>query len=279
MLFNMIVEGVLKVNSGKVIQKSYILLVFITVAIILLSSSYRAVATNDDYNRIARLATPTIDGDLNEPSWLGADWQEMDVYSGGSQPKGFAAKSAVLWDDDFLYVAIEVDDNKHEVPKAVVLGADTIWNGDSFQGRVDLEYDSITNSGDDIEWGYALQDGKVLTFAWSGANNIEFTNVKIVRDDKNNKTYYESALVMKTIKSKQTLSKYVKDNKDVKIGYSDMMNANDGGARLGWLEWSSGIGNSKDANLFGTLTFDPLPLAVSSAGKLVSTWGDLKQIR
>jgi len=267
------------VNSGKVIQKSYILLVFIAVTLILLGSSYQAVATNEDYNRVARLATPTIDGDLNEPAWLGADWQEMDVYAGGTQPKRFAAKSAVLWDDDFLYVAIEVDDDTHAVPKAVAPGADTIWNGDSFQGRVDLEYDSISNSGDDIEWGYALQDDKVITYAWSGANNIEFTNVKIIRDDSNSKTYYESAVVMKTMKSKQTLSKYVKEDKDAMIGYSDMVNANDGGARLGWLEWSSGIGNSKDANMFGTLTFDPFPMAVNSGGKLVSTWGDLKQIR
>ena len=86
----------------------------------------------------------------------------MDVYAGGGRPKGFDAKSAILWDDDFLYTAIEVDDDTHAVPKAVVPGANTLWKGDSPQHRVDLEYDSITNSGQDIEWGYALQDGRVL---------------------------------------------------------------------------------------------------------------------
>lgn len=263
-------------NSGKIFKMCFILSFFISVAVMLLSSPDQASATNKKYNRVARIGTPQIDGDLNDSVWQGADWQEMDVYAGGTQPKGFAAKSAVLWDDNFLYTAIDVDDQEHAVPKAVAPGADTIWNGDSFQGRVDLEYDSVPNSGDDIEWGYALQDGKVMTFAWSGAGNIDFDTVKIIRDDKNKKTYYEAALVLRLIKPKQTLSKYIKENKDAKIGYSDMVNANDGGARLGWLEWSSGIGAAKDANQFGTLTFDSTPQAVNVAGKLVSTWGIIK---
>ena len=265
-------------NSGKVAQRYVIFMLFIAIALILLMPN-QANAVNKKYNRVARIGTPVVDGDITDKVWTGADWQEMDVYAGGAQPKGFKAKSAILWDDDFLYIAIEVDDEKHEVPKAVAPGADSIWNGDSPQHRVDLEYDSISSSGDDIEWGYALQDGKILTNAWSGANNIEFNTVKIIRNDAKKKTYYESAFVLKTIKDKQTLSKYIKENKDAKIGYSDMVNANDGGARLGWLEWSSGIGGAKDANQFGTLSFDHTPQAVNLAGKLVSTWGDLKQLR
>jgi hypothetical protein len=263
-------------NSGKIFKMCFILSLFISVAVMLLSSPDQVSATNKKYNRVARLGTPKVDGDLNDPVWQKADWQEMDVYAGGAQPKNFKAKSAVLWDDNFLYTAIDVNDDTHASPKAVVVGADSIWQGDSVQHRVDLEYDSAPNSGDDIEWGYALQDGKVLTCAWSGAGNIDFDTVKIIRDDKNKKTYYEAALVLRLVKSKQTLSKYIKENKDAKIGYSDMVNANDGGARLGWLEWSSGIGAAKDANQFGTLTFDSKPMAINIAGKLVSTWGIIK---
>jgi hypothetical protein len=262
-------------DSGKIFKMCFILSLFISVALMLLIPD-QANATNKKYNRVARIGTPQVDGDLNDSVWQKSDWQEMDVYGGGTQPKNFKAKSAVLWDDNFLYIAIDVNDDTHASPKAVVLGADTIWQGDSFQARVDLEYDSAPNSADDIEWGYALQDGKVMTFAWSGAGNIDFDTVKIIRDDKNKKTYYEAALVLRLIKSKQTLSKYIKENKDAKIGYSDMVNANDGGARLGWLEWSSGIGGAKDANLFGTLAFDSKPMPVSFAGKLASTWGIVK---
>ena len=245
----------------------------------ILSISYQANAVNEDYNRVARIGTPIVDGDLSDRVWEGADWQEMDVYAGGTRPKGFNAKSAVLWDDNFLYTAIEVDDKEHAVPKAVAPGPDTLWNGDSPQHRVDLEYDSITGSGQDIEWGYALQDDKILTFAWASPANIVFDTVKIIRDDDNEKTYYEVAVVLTMHKPKETLSDYVKENPDAKIGYSDMVNANDGGARLGWLEWSSGIGASKDANQFGTLTFDSTPQAVDAAGKLAVTWGSLKGVR
>jgi len=262
-------------DTGKAFRIYGIVLLF-TIITMLFVMTCQVSAVNPKYNRVARLGTPVIDGNLNDPVWEKADWQEMDVYAGGTQPKGFAARSAVLWDDNFFYAAIDVDDAEHAVPKAVAPGADTIWNGDSVQHRVDLEYDSITNSSDDIEWGYALQDGKVMTFAWSGSANIDFDNVKIIRNDAKKKTYYEAALVIRMIKSKQTLSKYVKENPDTEIGYSDMVNANDGGARLGWLEWSSGIGASKDANQFGTLTFDSKPLSVSPLNKLALTWGGIK---
>jgi hypothetical protein len=263
-------------NSRKMVQTCGVVALYIAV-VVMLSIPYQAGAVNEKYNRVARLGTPIVDGDLNDPVWEGADWQEMDVYAGGARPKGFNAKSAILWDDNFLYTAIEVDDHTHAVPKAVAPGANTLWNGDSPQHRVDLEYDSIANSGQDIEWGYALQDDKILTFAWASPSNIDFEAVEIVRDDDNDKTYYEVAVVLRLHKPKQTLSEYMKENPEAKIGYSDMVNANDGGARLGWLEWSSGIGASKNADLFGTLTFDHTPQAVGPAGKLASTWGDLKQ--
>lgn len=261
-------------NSRSMLQR--IVVISVAVALIL-GITYQANAVNKKYNRVARIGTPNVDGDISDRVWEGADWQEMDVYAGGTQPKGFKAKSAVLWDDKFLYTAIEVDDATHAVPKAVAPGADTLWNGDSPQHRVDLEYDSITSSGLDIEWGYALQDGKILTFAWASPANIDFDTVKVVRDDAKKKTYYEVAVVLRMHQPKQTLSEYVKENPDAKIGYSDMVNANDGGARLGWLEWSSGIGASKDANQFGTMTFDSKPQALDPAGKLTSTWGDLKR--
>ena len=265
-------------NSRRIVRMCGIVLLFIAAIMLLIPD--QAGATNNKYNRVARLGTPQIDGNLNDPVLQVADWQQMDVYGGGTQPNGFKAKSAVLWEDKFLYTAIEVDDQVHAVPKAVVPDAGNLWQGDSPQHRVDLEYDSISSSADDIEWGYALQDGKILTVAWSNPSKIEFQDVRIIRDDTKKKTYYETAVVLHLIKSNQTLSEYVKANQDAKIGYSDMVNDNDGGARLGWLEWSSGIGASKDANLFGTLTFDNTVLtAVNFAGKLVSTWGELKQYR
>lgn len=261
-------------DSRRILQT---LVIFSVVVSVMLSMNSQTHATNEKYNRVARRGTPEVDGDINDLVWQGADWQEMDVYAGGTQPKGFEAKSAVLWDDDFLYTAIEVNDDTHAVPKAVAPGPDTLWNGDSPQHRVDLEYDSLGNSGQDIEWGYALQDDKILTFAWASPANIDFHSVKIVRDDENEKTYYEVAVVLRLHKPKQTLSEYANEEPEAKIGYSDMVNANDGGARLGWLEWSSGIGASKNADQFGTLTFDHRPQALNPAGKLAATWGNLKR--
>jgi len=252
--------------------------VALAVALTVLAAS-TSWAQNPDYNRVAKRGTPTVDGDLTDRDWEGADWQEMDIYAGGARPAGFEAFSAVLWDDDYLYTAIEVTDRDHAVPVAVVPGAGALWNGDSPQHRVDLEYDGIPGSADDIEWGYALQDDVVLVNAWASAGNIEFTTMEVVRDDANDKTYYETAVLITTHETKQPLSDYINDEPEAKIGYSDMVNANDGAARLGWLEWSSGIGAGKNAFLFGTLTYDHQPQTVYPAGKVVTTWAAIRAAR
>ncbi|MAF10802.1 hypothetical protein CMK11_10150 [Candidatus Poribacteria bacterium] len=246
------------------------------VGLVAVTLAVTAIAQNPDYNRVAMRGEPAIDGDLTDRDWLAADWQEMDVYAGGAQPAGFEAFSAVLWDDDYLYTAIEVTDRDHAVPAAVVPNAPALWNGDSPQHRVDMEYDGLPGSAEDIEWGYALQDDRILTAVWSSATNIEFIDVAIVRDDANDMTYYEAAVLLITHETDEPLSDYINDNKDAEIGYSDMVNANDGDVRLGWLEWSSGIGAGKNAALFGTMTFDHTPQAVDPAGKAVTTWAALR---
>ena len=255
------------------------LLAALAAAALLGALASSAHAQNPDYNRVAMRGAPTVDGDLTDRDWEGADWQEMDVYAGGGQPAGFEAFSAVLWDDDFLYIAIDVTDRDHAVPAGAVPNAGALWNGDSPQHRVDLEYDGLAGAADDIEWGYALQDDNILVNAWASAANIEFTSIEIVRDDANDKTYYETAVLITTHETKESLSDYINDEKDAKIGYSDMVNANDGAARLGWLEWSSGIGAGKNASLFGTLTFDHTPQAVDPKGKVVTTWAALRSAR
>lgn len=257
--------------------KTYYVTTLCVAVAAMLFMPYQANAVNDQYNRVANLGTPVVDGNLNDDVWQTADWQEMDVYGGGTRPSGFRAKSAVLWDADHLYIAVEVEDSTHAVPQALVPDPGNLWQGDSPQHRVDLEYDSITNSGDDIEWGYALQDGEILTVAWSSPDNIDLVAVKIVRDDANNMTYYETAVKLYFHDSNETLSEYIEGNADAKIGYSDMVNANDGAGRIGWVEWSAGIGAGKDANLFGTLMFSHTSATVTQVGKLASTWGSLKK--
>ena len=39
------------------------------------------------------------------------------------------------------------------------------------------------------------------------------------------------------------------------IGFSLLVNDNDGQGRRGWMEWSSGIGNNKDPLLYGSIIF------------------------
>ena len=42
----------------------------------------------------------------------------------------------------------------------------------------------------------------------------------------------------------------------VPIYMSVLVNTNDGAGRVGWLEWGSGIGKSKDPSLYGKVTLN-----------------------
>ncbi len=53
-----------------------------------------------------------IDGQLDEPAWADAPWTEdfADIQ-GGAQPKPrFRTRAKLLWDDDYLYVAAELEE-------------------------------------------------------------------------------------------------------------------------------------------------------------------------
>ena len=60
------------------------------------------------------------------------------------------------------------------------------------------------------------------------------------------------------------------------MGFSVLINDNDGSGRRGWMECGSGIGKSKDANLFVTIlsgkTATSLMFPLISAGGIIVTY-------
>ena len=60
-----------------------------------------------------------------------------------------------------------------------------------------------------------------------------------------NNTYYELKIPWSEVAGED-----FKPDSGTKIGYSLLVNDNDGNGRKGWIEYASGIGSYKDTNLF-----------------------------
>lgn len=206
-----------------------------------------AVAVRDD-------AKMTIDGDITDEEWGSAQSHTLDQKSqivnitdwGG--PSDLSAEFRTKWDADNLYVAISVTDDVHHQPYT----DGSTWQADGIQMGIDPGRIYGAGSRGYNELGYALNnDGSVQKYRWisvpgkfSGA--FDTMNVKIKRVD--NKTNYEAAIPWADI-----LPSGMTPAEAADIGFSFLINENDGGARRGWIEYMDGIGGAKTPVEFADL--------------------------
>jgi len=150
------------------------------------------------------------------------------------------------WDHENFYLSAEVTDDVHYQQST----DREIWQGDSIQfavspgapGEIENYY----------EYGIALTPQGPQLYRWTGINEasiqlIDNRELRIVRDDTNHKTIYKLALPWSELSP-------VKPS-DVLFSFSMLVNDNDGAGRRGWAEWGSGIGASKNPQLYQALKF------------------------
>ncbi|MGE5353300.1 MAG: carbohydrate-binding family 9-like protein [Acidobacteriota bacterium] len=84
----------------------------------------------------------SIDGNLDELSWQKASWTKAFVDVEGSQkpaPK-FKTRAKMLWDDNFLYVAAELEE--HDLWATLTKRDTTIYNDNNFEIFIDPDGDT-----------------------------------------------------------------------------------------------------------------------------------------
>jgi hypothetical protein len=199
----------------------------------------------------------TLDGDLSD--WVDDSFVTITaptdfVSTGGNAADGndLSARIGARWTDTNLYVAFEVTDDQHTNTSTGVL----IWQGDSMQIGVDVSQNGGTayDGVDDFEYGWAIANGGTLeAFRWisPGGGEVSITPApsQVVRNGTT--TTYEVTLTPADL----GLGSF--DEAGGQIGFSLMVNENDGAGRDGFIEWTSGIGAGKNPGLFGTLVFHP----------------------
>ncbi len=194
----------------------------------------------------AQWLRPAVDGDLAE--WGGVaqiqlviekDWVGLD---GGTPagPTDLSANGRMTWDETHLYFGFEVTDNTHVAQEP----AETLWLGDSVQFALDLGGDQTPGSyDDDDDWevGVALSENGVLAHCFHAPAGTGDCPVQAAVVRKGDKASYEVAFSVGGMPPKS-------------FGATFLVNENDGSGREGFLQWTPGIGLSKDPSRFGIVT-------------------------
>lgn len=199
---------------------------------------------------------PVIDGTLSEGEWT----QEAIVVNNADQyykldgdwegPEDASFKAWTAWDDNYFYLAVEVEDNVFSNNES----SSNLWAGDSIQfGIVNGEPDHLASTSY-CEYGMALlKDGPALYRFLSISDYLQIgdvENVELTIRNEGTKTYYEMKLPWS-----ETIDKDFKPSEGSSLSFSIIMNDNDGDYRKGYIAYTDGIGTTKSAALFNCFDF------------------------
>ena len=201
---------------------------------------------------------PVIDGKFDKNEWDSNTAMYADKADQIRQIKDWRGKTDVsgncmlMWDEDNLYLAAEVTD---DIFSPAPSGANQ-WRGDDIQfgvyygsaGFLAIGQASTTYH----ELGFALTADGPQAYRWLAQDNavavgaVEDLELAVVNED--SRTFYEARIPWTTL---------LKPGQQPKAGhemaFSFLLNDNDGDGRRGWIEYTSGIGEAKNTELFARI--------------------------
>lgn len=173
--------------------------------------------------------------------WSNFDTGRLQDYTGDDD---LSAAVQLSWDEDNLYMDAQVSDDIF-----YFTGTESdIWTNDSFQFAI-----AKGIPGESTEWyeyGISQTDKGPQVYRWVAAGGlldgmVDSAELEVRRDEAAKITYYSLALPW------TELVPVVPE--DGVFSLSLLLNENDGYGRNGYAEWGSGIGGTKDPQLFRTV--------------------------
>ncbi len=167
---------------------------------------------------------------------------KMQNYAGPSDLDGSVWLN---WDRDQFYLTAKIRDDIHFTPAS----GTEIWKNDS------LQFAAMAGiPGENLGWyeyGIAQTSLGPQIYRWftpDGSNQGPVTNgtLQISRDEDQKITVYELALPWSELAP-------IKPATNSVFSFSLLVNDNDGAGRKGYIEWGSGIGETKDTKKFRTV--------------------------
>lgn len=187
-------------------------------------------------------------------NWINSDWNFVGV-NGAVRPDGFQAKYAIAGSAQGLDIVVCVKDIQAQFARP---GDTSLWNYDSVQFAIDAR--GKRNFLDMVEFAVSSVNGesfiiKTITpeldgFLPTGSTpaGMPVKNAVAKISHANGETLYRIHLEW------SELFPYAY-NQDKPLAFSLLVNNNNGAGRLGWLEWGSGIGKSKNIGAYGNIYF------------------------
>jgi hypothetical protein len=235
------------------------------------------LAQDEEYKALKVKEPPKIDGDLGDKAWQWAEGVYVDEWesNGGTSkgPEDISLTFYVLWDDDNLYFAAEVTDDEqlHEN------SGGNIWNGDAIQISIEPSGERPAGGfdGTSYEYNFGLDVSDKVTMSRlfghpkSAGDNSE---LMVVRDDDNEKTYYELRIPAKDI-----APAFFEANSQ--IGFAMICNDSDKAApgQAGWVGWGSqAIVFGKQNEMMNLVILSGEMVAVNPKAKMTASWGCIK---
>lgn len=197
---------------------------------------------------------PKIDGVMEKDEWnqtpiVVKDKKMLKEFKDyrGEDDIGFEARLA--WDENYMYICVDAEDNVFSQE----FSDSEMWQGDSVQiGTAEGEPSHLKSVGFNETAIGLLSNGPAMYRFMSNTNLPigKMTNgeVAIKRSDTN--TVYEARLPWSELISPGFVPK-----EGMSMAFSMILNDNDGDGRKGWIEYTDGIGSTKNAMLFKCLDF------------------------
>ena len=222
--------------------------------IALMRSDPRTPLNRVMYQAVSMPCTPVIDGDLSD--WprdgfqvIGSEGLMIKDHRGGDDLSG---RFCVSRDSENLYIAVEVRD---DIDNAAGADARRMFMDDSVQLSFEIE-DKNEDTGK-VTFAVGRMQGKAMAYRSAVIPSTDIVPSYTIGQDPEgvraevrrtgNRTMYEIAI------RQDALEPSFRTDAVKKIAFSLLVNDNDGAGRKGYLEWSSGIGNSLGSYYFGTL--------------------------
>lgn len=175
---------------------------------------------------------------------------DSSMLPSSSQNQLKAAFSTELKDGKLL-LNVKVQDQLHHA----VAPTQHLWQGDSLQ--VDFDLSDGQRKVRTVQFGFALLAGKAVIYRYSILPAEDIVQSYQIGENpagvtariqhQNGTTTYQIAF------SPEAIHPQWKFTPGEKLGFSLLINNNDGNGRLGYLQWASGIGRHQDSRLFGEL--------------------------
>lgn len=143
-----------------------------TVALTAFLIALSAAAGADEYEWLVypclkATAPPTIDGDLSDPAWTKAIAASGFTYSGRSTMPPYQMVMRLLWDEDWLYMAVEIDEPAMNKTVTTAYGRDAyVFNDDSIEWFVDPWHTHTDYYQFGINLACAMWDSHISEKAW-----------------------------------------------------------------------------------------------------------------